>query len=106
WLQPGERPDRCLRRWQAAAAAAGARVDEEESRAADAEAAFDGVVKELQALEEELDGLRRDAQRDGARLDAFDTDLARLVADDTVTTLLGGAPAEVADIERAAGMAE
>ena len=105
WLQPGERADRCLRRWQAAAAAARTLAEEEDGKATDAEAAFDTADGALQTLEEDLGALRRDAERDRTRLERFDTDLARLATDNTVTALLGGAPTDVADIERAQGVA-
>jgi hypothetical protein len=106
WLLAGERPNRCLRRWQNAASAAKTSAEEEDGKAAAAESSFDAAVTQLQTLDDELVELRKTAERDQARLQAFDTELAALAAEDTVLALLGGAPADVLDARRAVEMAD
>jgi len=100
WLLPGERPGRCLRRWQDAIEAAAAEAKRQDSLAETAETAFDDLQTDLQNLEDQLIGLRKAADADRMRLEAFDTQLATLAANDTVTTLLGGAPTDVTDVGR------
>jgi hypothetical protein len=106
WLLVREHPDRCLRRWQRTRGEANASAEEEEGKASAAESSFDAAGEQLQALDDELVGLRRSAERDQARLEAFDADLAGLADDDTVLALLGGAPADVLDARRAGEMAD
>jgi hypothetical protein len=106
WLLAGEHPDRCLRRWQHARGEANASAEEEDDKASAAESSFDIAVRQLQTLDDELVESRRSAERDQARLEAFDADLAGLGDDDAVSTLLGGTPADVLDARRAGEMAD
>lgn len=106
WLLAGERPDRCLRRWQTAATAAKSLSEEEDDKAATAESSFDAAVAQLQILDDELVELRKTAERDQHRLQAFDLELAELATDGTVLALLGGIPADVLDVRRTVEMAD
>jgi hypothetical protein len=101
-LLAGERPDRCLRRWQSTANDAKAVAGEEDGKAAVAESSFDAAVAQLQALDNELVELRKLDERDRGRLEAFDAQIAELGADETVLTLLGGAMADVLNARRVA----
>jgi hypothetical protein len=106
WLLPGERPARCLRRWQDAIETAAAQAGRHDDAAETAEAAFDTLQRQLHNLDDDLVGLRKTADTDHTKLEAFDTELAALAALATVTTVLGGEPADPGDISRAVDLAD
>ncbi|MCY1144125.1 hypothetical protein OWR29_39535 [Actinoplanes sp. Pm04-4] len=105
WLLPGERPARCLRRWHDAIEAAAAEIERQDGLAKTAETAFDDLQTDLDNLEEQLVELRTAANADRIRLEAFDAQLAAIAANDTVTALLGGTPADVSDVGRVVELA-
>jgi hypothetical protein len=105
WLADDEDPQRCLARWQAAVTAADTQATEEDQEATQAEADYDRIGDELDALDRKLVGLRSAAENAQRRLRAFDTDLAGLGDDDAILTLLGGPPRDVPDAVRAAEIA-
>ena len=100
WLEPGEGPEACLLRWTQAMRQAADTVQRQESAADEHEAEFDAAAATLTVLDPELTRLRSAALQAANRLTAFDSELARLAESNSITTLLGGAPSDVAAAQR------
>lgn len=102
WLSPGEQPEECLRRWAGTVQQTTETVVQEEARAQGHETDFDTAAAALATLDLKLIGLRESARQNTDRLSSFDTELAALGENTTVTALLGGAPGDASDARRAA----